>query len=321
MAEIAILTGNDKDALLENRRLAEELHALGATVRLVDYNQSVVLMDDERSQGLTMLASGERHTIYPDSVVIRINEPDLETVTRAKRFMEAFNKLGIPMTASTAAVDNCKDKIATHDKLVAAGIPTPRTAMPTSTDSTDIMKVLEFVEPNQNRPVMIKNIFGTKGIGVARAGSRKSALPFVQLLVDANVQILVQEYIETKRNGFYRDKRLFVVGGTVVASMLRQSSSDFRTNLSLNEAAGGVSDAYGKPLRATRHDKDLAVRTAEALDLSIAGIDILPRSRGGSFVDDVNLSPGFMIEKVTGTNIAGAIALLGCQLASNTSPR
>ncbi len=320
MAEVAILTGNDKDAIGENRRLKEELLALGVDVRFVDYNESVVLMDDTAmSQGVPVLTLGEKQNIKPDAVIIRINEPDFDTVTKAKRFMEAFNKLKVPMTASTSAVDSCKDKIATHDKLVAAGIPTPRTAMPTSTDAIEIAKVLEFVEPNPHRPVMIKNIFGTKGIGVARAGSRKSALPFVQLLVDAGVQILAQEYIETKRDGFYRDKRLLVVGATVVASMTRLSSTDFRTNLSLSESAGGISDAYGKPLRATARDKDLAVRTAQALGLLIAGIDILPRAKGGSYVDDVNLSPGFLIESVTNTNVAGAIALLGYQLASDSS--
>ena len=49
-----------------------------------------------------------------------------------------------------------------------------------------------------------------------------------------------------------------------------------------------------------------AIKAAKMMGLSVAGVDIMRSSRG-PLVLEVNASPGFGIERVTGRNVAGKI--------------
>ena len=95
------------------------------------------------------------------------------------------------------------------------------------------------------------------------------------------------------------DIRAFVVGGRVVASMKRQSlDDDFRSNLH----KGGE----GTAIKLTEEERKMAVKAARAMGLNIAGVDLM-RSARGPLVLEVNASPGFGIEKVTGRDVATPI--------------
>ena len=81
--------------------------------------------------------------------------------------------------------------------------------------------------------------------------------------------------------------------------MQRQSlDDDFRSNLH----KGGC----GTPIKLTPEEEKVAVKAAKVMGLSIAGVDIM-RSARGPLVLEVNASPGFGIEKITGRNVAGKI--------------
>jgi ribosomal protein S6--L-glutamate ligase len=81
--------------------------------------------------------------------------------------------------------------------------------------------------------------------------------------------------------------------------MKRQSlDDDFRSNLH----KGGT----GTPIKLTPEEEKVAIKAAKAMGLSVAGVDIM-RSARGPLVLEVNASPGFGIEKVTGRNVAGKI--------------
>ena len=81
--------------------------------------------------------------------------------------------------------------------------------------------------------------------------------------------------------------------------MQRQSlDDDFRSNLH----KGGS----GKPIKLSDEEEKVAIKAAKAMGLSVAGVDIM-RSKRGPLVLEVNASPGFGIEKVTGRNVAGKI--------------
>ena len=110
------------------------------------------------------------------------------------------------------------------------------------------------------------------------------------------VNFLVQEYIAESQG---EDIRAFVVNGQVIASMLRKSKDeDFRSNLH----QGGV----GIPVKLTDIERKTAQKAAKAMGLSVAGVDML-RSESGPLVLEVNASPGFGIEQVTGRNVAASI--------------
>ena len=107
---------------------------------------------------------------------------------------------------------------------------------------------------------------------------------------------LVQEFIKESAG---TDIRAFVVGGRVVASMKRQSlDDDFRSNLH----KGGE----GTAVKLTEEERKMAVKAARAMGLSIAGVDMM-RSARGPLVLEVNASPGFGIESVTGRDVATPI--------------
>ena len=60
----------------------------------------------------------------------------------------------------------------------------------------------------------------------------------------------------------------------------------------------------GKYAPESEEEKKVAVKAAKAMGLNIAGVDLL-RSARGPLVLEVNASPGFGIEKVTGRDVAG----------------
>ena len=81
--------------------------------------------------------------------------------------------------------------------------------------------------------------------------------------------------------------------------MKRQSlDDDFRSNLHKG--------AEGTIIKLTDEEKKIAVKAAKAMGLNIAGVDMM-RSNRGPLILEVNASPGFGIEKITGRDVAGAI--------------
>jgi ribosomal protein S6--L-glutamate ligase len=175
--------------------------------------------------------------------------------------------------------------------LAKAGIGIPKTVFALEADDFD--NVLELIG---GAPVIIKVARGTHGNGVVLAETRKAAIAVMQAFNVEEVSFLVQEYIAEAEGN---DIRAFVVNGKVVASMERQNlNDDFRSNLH----QGGV----GKPIRLSDDERKAAQRAARAMGLQVCGVDIV-RSERGPLVLEVNASPGFGIEKVTGHNVTEKI--------------
>ena len=107
----------------------------------------------------------------------------------------------------------------------------------------------------------------------------------------------MQEFIKEAGGS---DIRAFVIGGRVVAAMLRQGAEgDFRSNLHRGGSA--------KLIKITPEERSTAVRAARALGLNCCGVDML-RSNHGPVVMEVNSSPGLEgIEKATDRDIAAMI--------------
>jgi ribosomal protein S6--L-glutamate ligase len=107
---------------------------------------------------------------------------------------------------------------------------------------------------------------------------------------------LLQEFIKESAG---TDIRAFVVGGKIVASMKRQSlDDDFRSNL--HQGGEGVT------VKLTDEERKVVLKAARAMGLSICGVDLMRSSRG-PLILEVNSSPGFGIETVTGRNVAEKI--------------
>ena len=81
-------------------------------------------------------------------------------------------------------------------------------------------------------------------------------------------------------------------------SLYSAVDDDFRSNLH----KGGE----GTSVKLTLEERKMAVRAARAMGLNVAGVDLM-RSARGPLVLEVNASPGFGIEKVTGRDVATPI--------------
>ena len=144
---------------------------------------------------------------------------------------------------------------------------------------------------------MIKLLEGTQGIGVVLADTDRSAKSVIEAFRGANVNILVQEFIKEAGNS---DLRVFVIGGKVIATMMRSGAEgDFRSNLHRGGTATRV--------RITPEERSTAVRAAKILGLNVCGVDLL-RANHGPVVMEVNSSPGIEgLEKATGIDVATQI--------------
>src|SRR5581483_10035973 len=189
------------------------------------------------------------------------------------------------------AIVRSRDKLRSMQLLAKAGVGIPKTVI--ARETADFEGVLEQVG---GAPVIIKVARGTHGNGVVLAETRKAALAVMQAFYVEGVNFLVQEFIQESAGV---DIRAFVVNGKVVAAMVRQSlDDDFRSNL--HQGGEAV------PVKLTLEERRTALRAAKAIGLSIAGVDMM-RSERGPLVLEVNASPGFSIEQVTGKNVAGSI--------------
>jgi ribosomal protein S6--L-glutamate ligase len=175
--------------------------------------------------------------------------------------------------------------------LAKAGVGIPKTVFARETTASE-----DVIEKVGGAPVIIKVARGTHGNGVVLAETRKAARAVMQAFYVEGVNFLVQEYIEESAGA---DIRAFVVGGKVVASMKRQSlDDDFRSNIH----QGGE----GSLVKLTDVERKTAQKAAKAMGLAICGVDMMQSNRG-PLVLEVNSSPGFAVETVTGRNVASKV--------------
>ena len=122
----------------------------------------------------------------------------------------------------------------------------------------------------------------------------QSAVSILETLKDANVPVLLQDFVEEAKG---TDIRCFVIGDKVVATMQRiGQDGEFRANFH----RGGTAEK----VKLTEDEKSIAIRATKALGLVVAGVDLI-RSKEDLLVLEVNASPGLeMIEKTSGIDIA-----------------
>lgn len=266
------------------KRLKEEAEKRGHSVRVINYAQCYVTL--ERGNPVVRY-KGE--IIKDIDVIIPRIASNLTKYGSA--IVRQFEMQNLFTTTSSIAITRARDKLRSMQLLAKAGVGIPKTVF--ARETADLEDVLEQVG---GAPVIIKVASGTHGNGVVLAETRKAAKAVMQAFYVEGVNFLVQEFVEESAG---TDVRAFVVGGKVIASMKRQSlDEDFRSNLH----QGGE----GKPTKLTDEERKIAQKAAKAMGLAICGVDLM-RSERGPLVLEVNASPGFGIEMVTGHNVAEKI--------------
>lgn len=283
--KIAILSNGPGN--YSTKRLKEEAILRGHEVTVVEYKRCYASIEQNNP---TVSYMGQDLTKF-DAVIPRIASYMTKYGTAIVRQLEMQ---GVYTASSSIAISRSRDKMRSLQLLAKYGIGIPKTVV--SRNTTDIDDLLNNLG---GMPVIIKLARGTHGNGVVLAETKKAAKSVLQafyLTNDDGTNILLQEFIKESAG---TDIRAFVVGSRVVASMKRQSlDDDFRSNLH----KGGE----GTSIKLTEEEKKVAIKAARAMGLNIAGVDLMRSSRG-PLILEVNASPGFGIEKVTGRNVAGAI--------------
>lgn len=262
-------------------RLKEEANKRGHDVRVINYAKCFVTLESGNTQ---VHYRGEQIKDV-DVIIPRISTSLTKYGSSIVRQFETQNVF----TATTSiSIVRSRDKLRSMQIMAKAGVGIPKTVF--ARETADFDGVLEQVG---GAPVIIKVARGTHGNGVVLAETPKAALAVMQAFYVEGVNFLVQEFIKESAGV---DIRAFVVNGKVVASMVRQSlDDDFRSNL--HQGGKGIT------VKLTAEERKTAQKAAKAMGLSICGVDMM-RSERGPLVLEVNASPGFAIEQVTGQNVA-----------------
>lgn len=283
--KIAILSNGPGNH--STKRLKEVAEKRGHEVEVIKYRECYASIELGRP---TVSYRGEELGGF-DAIIPRIASNMTRYGTAIVRQLEVQ---GVYSISSSIAIARTRDKLRSMQLLARKGVGVPKTVF--SRNSIDIDDMIDSLG---GTPVIIKLAQGTHGNGVVLAESKrvaKSALQAFYLTNEDGTNILIQEFVKESAG---TDIRAFVVGGRVVASMQRQSlDDDFRSNLHKG--------AVGAAVKLTPEERKTAIKAAQAMGLTVAGVDLM-RSQRGPLVLEVNASPGFGIEEVTRRDVATPI--------------
>ena len=281
--KIAILSR--KKSLYSTKRLKEAGEQRGHKMDVIDYLRCYMDITSHRPK---VMFSGKTLEGY-DAVIPRIGA----TYTfYGAAVVRQFEMMGVFSANRSIAISRSRDKLRSLQILARKGIGLPVTGFAHSTQDVD-----GLIGIVGGAPLVIKLLEGAQGIGVVLAETKNAAGSVIEAFRGLDANILVQEFIKEAKGA---DIRCFVVGDRVVASMMRQApEGEFRSNLHRGGSATKV--------KLTPEERSTAVRSAKAMGLKVAGVDVL-RSNHGPLVMEVNSSPGLEgIEGATEVDVAGKI--------------
>lgn len=281
-AVVALLSDAPKS--YGSRRLGEEAAALGLEARVLEPRHLDVVVGAE---GAGLRYRG--HRLEAPAAILARTGSSTDFGRTVLRQLEATE--GVAVVNTAAAVARSRDKMATHQLLAQAGVPSPRTVLVRRSSDLD-----EAVREVGGLPVVLKLLRGTRGKGVMRCSTLDDAQSAAETVWALGEDVLVQEYVADSAG---RDLRVLVVGGRALGCVERTAEPGrFRANV--HGGAGAVQRALDERLEAK------AVAAAEAVGLEVAGVDLVACE--SYLVIEVNAAPGFEgFERATGINAAAEI--------------
>jgi len=277
-----VIDGSDWHA----RELSKALAALGAETAAIDLPSCG--FDTQRASGLS-IPGFER---LPDAVIVRtMSGGSFEAVTVRLGILHALREQGVMVWNDARAIERCVDKSMTSFLLARAGIPTPVTWATETQEAACAIVRREAV----HGPLVLKPLFGSQGRGL-KLIHHESELPDPGAVAGA---YYLQRFMGIEQEG-YRDFRLLVSQGRVVAAMVRHAPT-WITNVKRG----------GRPIAAVvdADAKDLAVKATAAVGAAFAGVDILYGADGRPTVLEVNSMPAWSgVQKVVTADIAATLA-------------
>ena len=267
-------------ALIENKRIKEEVEKLGHKFSLIDMREFGFKVVDGK------LTADQITDIKADVVIVRGVFLAIKTIS------EIVNSL---RTRGVKIFDNnflehrySIDKVTDLVKLAVDGIMVPDCVY--SRDFKDYPKLATKL----GYPFVLKSSRMGKGASVYKIESEKELNDFVNRAEGEGKSAksyILQEFIP-----YICDLRVLVVGDEVYTMRRIPAKGEFRANFSL----GGKVETYNLDSEGKR----LAIKALSAIDMSVGGVDILITKDDKRYVLEVNHTAGFVgMEKATGENI------------------
>jgi ribosomal protein S6--L-glutamate ligase len=196
-------------------------------------------------------------------------QSDLERLTLLS------NLPGTPILDPAAEFVAAESKFVQHQRIAAAGLPVlPTVCCASESDVRDAIAAWG--------DTVLKPSFGLEGNDVERIWARQALPDTVTRLLERYGTVLAQPYVPNPQG----DLRLTVVDGEVVLSFRRiPQSPGWKANV-----------AQGARAQIVRHPPaelaKLALRASLAMDITIAGVDLMPL-RDGHVIVEINDGPGW----------------------------
>ena len=207
--------------------------------------------------------------------------------------MDALHQLenaGLRVVNSPYAIEKMVDKYYTLSLLQQAGILVPETRV--TEDPSEAMEAFQAL----GRDVVIKPLFGSRGVGMVRVTDADTAGRVFRALQLGGYVYYLQQFLPHNN----RDLRVMVVGDAFIAAMERVADN-WKTNIS----------AGAKPVsvEVTSEMVEVCLKASRTLGADYCGVDLLRRDSGDLFVLEVNSMPAWQgLQGVTPINIADRIA-------------
>ncbi|MGH2892682.1 MAG: ATP-grasp domain-containing protein [Solirubrobacteraceae bacterium] len=260
-------------------------HTRGLTGALAARGHEVVTIPATRLRS-EVAPSGQVHVLGPDGV--RLDALDLLIVRGLPRGsleqvifrMDALHVLaeqGVRCVNSPRAIEKTIDKSWAGAVLALSGVPTPPTIACERYDDA----MTAFAQLGGD--VVIKPLFGAMGNGIARVEDRDVAHRVFRALELERAVYYVQRAVGAG-GASWRNLRVLVVAGEVVGAMERVTDS-WRANISRG--------ARPRAVVLTETERSLALAAAAALEIDVAGVDLLAAADGEVAVLEVNGIPGW----------------------------
>lgn len=271
--------------LYSTKRLVEAAEQRGHEVHVIDHLKCDIIIEQN---ALAMYYKGEKLENF-DAVIPRIGA---SVTFYGTAVLRQFEMMDVFSANRSISITRSRDKLRSLQMLAASGLGLPKTAF------TNYSKEEKQIVQNMGgAPLIIKLLEGTQGLGVVLAETIKAAKSVIEAFHGLKARIIIQEFIKEAKAS---DIRAFVVNGEVVGAMKRTGKEgEFRSNLH----RGGTAEL----IKLKRSEKAAAIKAADAMGLSVAGVDMLQSDRG-PLILEVNSSPGLEgIENATEKDIASKI--------------
>lgn len=164
-----------------------------------------------------------------------------------------------------------------HDKL---GLQSPKTIYHLTADRTLLKR---YVEHLGGFPVVIKVTGGTRGIGTIKIDNWQTLISTVDYLLTTGDKFIIREFINAEYGA-----RIMVLGNEIIlCGKFYFQAEDFRN-------APILSATKYEPLEIDEETKIICIEAVKAVNLEMAGVDILFDKENKPYLLEINFPTGIL---------------------------